>query len=125
MLGATADALADAGAKVDDGHPPVDFGEQTDLFFHMVGAAVSVERAGRGRRGHGRLASLVVARGRSNAPRSERVWAEWFEQYDLLLCPVLAVPPFPHVREGNIMERTVEVDGESRSRRQPDLLARV
>jgi amidase len=40
MLGATADALSDAGAKLDEGHPPVDFGEQTALFFHLVGAAV-------------------------------------------------------------------------------------
>ena len=45
MLGATADALSDAGAKLDEGHPPVDFGEQTALFFHLVGAAVSVEPA--------------------------------------------------------------------------------
>jgi len=44
-----------------------------------------------------------------------RVWAEWFEQYDLLLCPVLSVPPFPHNRQGNIMDRTIEVNGESRS----------
>jgi amidase len=44
-----------------------------------------------------------------------RTWAEWFEQYDLLLCPVIATPPFPHVREGKIMDRTITVGGESRS----------
>src|SRR5690349_1505645 len=42
MLGATVDALSDAGAKVDEAHPPVDFAEQTGLFFRMVGAAASV-----------------------------------------------------------------------------------
>ena len=44
-----------------------------------------------------------------------RVWADWFEQYDLLLCPVMATPPFPHLREGSIMDRTIDVDGEPRS----------
>ena len=44
-----------------------------------------------------------------------RVWADWFEQYDLLLCPVMAMPPFPHVREGGIVDRTIAVDGEPRS----------
>src|SRR5262249_36292886 len=42
MLGATVDALSDAGAKVDEGRPSVDFGDVTGLFFRMVGAAASV-----------------------------------------------------------------------------------
>ena len=114
MLGATADALSDAGAKLDEGHPPVDFGEQTALFFHLVGAAVSVSAPDE-------AAEVMAGSHRSWLRAAEQraalqgVWAEWFEQYDLLVCPVLAVPPFAHVREGNIMERTVEVDGESRA----------
>src|SRR4051794_32899125 len=90
MLGATADQLSDAGAKVDEGHPPVDFGEQVALFFRLVGAAVSVSApddvaevtAGSHR-------SWLAAQERRAA--LQRVWAEWFEEYDLLLCPVLAV----------------------------------
>jgi len=114
MLGATADALSDAGAKLDEGRPPVDFAEQTGLFFHMVGAAVSVSAPDE-------AAEVMAGSHRSWLRATEHraalhgVWAEWFEQYDLLLCPVLAVPPFAHVREGNIMDRTIEVDGESRS----------
>ena len=114
MLGATADALSDAGAKVDDGHPPVDFAEQIGLFFRMVGAAVSVSAPDE-------VAEVMAGSHRSWLRADEqraafqRVWAQWFEQYDLLLCPVLAVPPFPHNRQGNIMDRTIEVDGESRS----------
>src|SRR5262245_23917395 len=107
MLGATADALSDAGAKLDEGRPPVDFAEQTGLFFHMVGAAVSVSAPDE-------AAEAMAGSHRSWLRATEHraalhgVWAEWFEQYDLLLCPVLAVPPFAHVREGNIMDRTIQ-----------------
>jgi amidase len=114
MLGATADALSDAGAKVDDGHPPVDFGEQVALFYRMVGAATSVSAPDDvGEASAGSHHSWL----RADKQRAQlrRVWAEWFEDYDLLLCPVLAVPPFRHHREGPIMERTIEVGGESRS----------
>jgi amidase len=113
MLGAAADALSDAGAKLDEGRPPVDFAEQTGLFFHLVGAAVSVSAPDE-------AAEVMAGSHRSWLRAAEQraalqgVWAEWFEHYDLLLCPVLAVPPFAHVREGNIMDRTIEVDGELR-----------
>jgi amidase len=114
MLGATADALSDAGAKLDEGHPPVDFAEQTGLFFRMVGAAASVSAPDE-------VAEVSAGshrawlRAEKERAALRRVWAEWFEQYDLLLCPVLSVPPFPHNRQGNIMDRTIEVNGESRS----------
>jgi amidase len=112
-LRATADALADAGAKVDDAHPPVDFGEQVGLFFRMVSAAISPSVPD--------PAAATMALSHRSWLRAEeervvfrRVWADWFEQYDLLLCPVMAMPPFPHVREGNIEDRTIEIDGEPR-----------
>jgi amidase len=114
MLGATADALADAGAKLDEGHAPVDFAQQTALFSRMVGAAVSVSAPDE-------LAEVMGGSHRSWLSADEKrvalrgVWTEWFEQYDLLLCPALAVPPFRHDREGSIMDRTIEVNGESRS----------
>jgi amidase len=114
MLGATTDALSDAGAKVDEGHPPVDFGAQVGLFFRLVGAAASVSAPDEvAEVSAGSHRAWLRAEEERTALRG--VWAEWFEQYDLLLCPVLAVPPFPHNREGNIMDRTIEVNGESRS----------
>src|SRR5262249_7806561 len=114
MLGATVDALADAGAKVDDEHPPVEFGEQSALFYHLVGAATSVSApADQGEASAGSHHGWL--RADKERARLRRVWAQWFEDYDLLLCPVLAVPPFRHHREGPIMERTIDLGGEPRS----------
>jgi amidase len=42
------------------------------------------------------------------------VWAEWFEDYDILLCPVSPTPAFPHNQEGDFASRTMTVNGETR-----------
>lgn len=111
ILRRTADALADAGAKVEDAHPPVDFATQVHLFDLMIAAAVSpslddsIAEAASG----SHLAWL-----RNDDARAElrRVWAEWFEGYDALLCPVLPVPAFRHDQEGDILSRTLMVNDE-------------
>jgi amidase len=38
-------------------------------------------------------------------------WAEFFEEYDLLLCPTAASAAFPHDHEGERPERTIPVNG--------------
>ena len=38
-------------------------------------------------------------------------WAEFFKEYDLLLCPAAASAAFPHDHEGERHERTIEVNG--------------
>jgi amidase len=40
-----------------------------------------------------------------------RVWAAFFEDYDLLLCPAAASPAFPHDHEGERHERLITVNG--------------
>jgi amidase len=40
-----------------------------------------------------------------------RAWGAFFHDYDVLLCPALAVPALPHTQQGNSWERTLEVDG--------------
>ena len=51
---------------------------------------------------------------RCSATTCGSVWHRWFEHHDLLLCPVMATPAFPHDHTGTIMDRTVEVDGTTR-----------
>jgi amidase len=38
-------------------------------------------------------------------------WAEFFKEYDLLLCPAAASAAFPHDQQGERWERTIEVNG--------------
>src|SRR5262245_30382862 len=43
--------------------------------------------------------------------RMRRKWAEFFREWDLLLCPVAASAAFPHDHVGERYERTIEVNG--------------
>ena len=38
-------------------------------------------------------------------------WEEWFETYDLLLCPTASSPAFPHDQAGERHDRTIAVNG--------------
>lgn len=40
-----------------------------------------------------------------------RQWAAFFEQWDLLICPVATTPAFAHMHEGERWERMVQVNG--------------
>lgn len=42
------------------------------------------------------------------------LWADFFTRHDVLLCPVSASAAFPHVHDGNLYTRTIEIDGTTR-----------
>lgn len=50
---------------------------------------------------------------RSNEQRERMCaqWADFFRDFDVLLCPVTPVPAFPHTQDGEVMTRTVWVNG--------------
>ncbi len=111
LLRHAADQLADAGARVEDAHPPVDFAEQFNLFFTMITGAISpsmpddiADELSGSHRGW--------LRADEHRARLASVWAEWFESYDALLCPVLPVPAFPHQQDGSFVDRTLPINGE-------------
>jgi amidase len=104
------DVLADAGAGVEEAHPSVAFDEQVTLFMEAVGAAVSP--------GMDPTLGEVVAGGHLNWLHAldrraglRRAWADWFDAYDLLVCPVIPVEAFPHNQEGEFIDRTIDIDG--------------
>lgn len=113
VLRDTVERLAAAGAKVDDGRPPVDFAEQVGLFGALVGAAVSVNMAPE-------TAETVAGPHRAwlehdkARARLRATWAQWFDGYDVLLCPVTPTPAFPHNQEGDFFSRTITVNGATR-----------
>jgi amidase len=111
LLGTAADKLADAGAKVEDAHPPVDFDEQVALFNAMILPAISPSL-------DAELQDPISGvhrqwlRDEERRTALRRVWADWFEHHDLLLCPVLNTPAFEHDQAGDFMSRSVSVNGE-------------
>jgi amidase len=110
MLRATTGALADAGAHVTESHPDVAFGKHVNLYMRLIAAAVSPgmpEDFGE------QISGTHRQWLRSDEKRAafRRSWAEWFEQYDVLLAPAWSVPPFPHDQEGDMISRTILVNG--------------
>lgn len=49
----------------------------------------------------------------ANAKREfhRRSWAQFFQEYDVLLCPVTSLPAIEHNHEGTTMDRTIRVNG--------------
>jgi amidase len=114
MLRRAADALADAGARVVEAHPPVAFRDQIDLYLPLIAAAVSPsfpdDVAARISGTH--LAWLRHAEERAGL---RQVWVEWFDDYDVLLAPAWCTPAFEHDHEGDMTQRSVIVNGEPRN----------
>jgi amidase len=113
LLGAAADRLADGGAKVEEAHPPVDFDHQVMLFSNMVLAAMSpaypTEVADAISGTHHQWIRNDIERS-----RLKEIWAEWFESYDVLLCPVTPSAALPHM-QGDFASRMMTIDGVERS----------
>jgi amidase len=47
--------------------------------------------------------------------RMRWAWHEFFKDYDLLLCPILTIPAFPHVHDVPPLERTYTINGKART----------
>jgi amidase len=113
MLRGAATRLADAGAKVDDDRPAVDFADQRAVFGRMIVSAISPSMSDEdAEAASGSHRAWLRAEERRAALR--RTWADWFTGHDLLLLPVMTVPAFLHDHRPEMLERTIEVNGESR-----------
>ena len=114
LLRAAADALADAGARVDDAHPPVTFDEQHSLFTRMILPAISPSLPDEVSDTMAGSHRAWLRADEERAAVSAR-WAEWFTGYDLLLCPAMTIPAFPHDHAGDLPARRIVVNREERS----------
>lgn len=113
LLSAAASVLASAGAKVSDARPPLDLAEVSEMFNALLLPAISVSFEGEmGEALGGSHRTWLEMHRRRNVLR--RVWADWFREYDVLLCPVMPMLPFPHDQETTIAERWVIINGKSR-----------
>jgi len=134
QLQATIDTLAKAGVKVDDGaKPAIDTTESHRIYLTLLRAATTARLPRAAFEQHlaaaavrdaedfsylamvDRAAALYhrdwIAANEARG-RLRRAWAAFFEDYDLLLCPVAASAAFPHNQEGLRGERTILIDGE-------------
>jgi amidase len=114
LLEEAATQLAKAGARVSDARPAIDIAAAFALFSGLLLPAVSLsiddEAAAEVLSGsHRKWLQLQDERARMRAR-----WAEWFRDYDLLLCPIMPMPPFPHDHSGTMVDRSVIINGNSR-----------
>ena len=111
VLQRAAGLLDNVGAHVDhDRRPALDLDATWRAGARLIGDAVSVHDDGTGPiRSHPEW--LRADRERA---RVRLVWAEFFRDVDVLLCPVTLVPAFAHLQKGDWRDRTVEVNGVDR-----------
>jgi amidase len=129
-------ALAKKGARVADARPDLDFGASFRHFYQMLASTLGADfpdplvRSLEARahaaspdstsyrdlfaRGvamrHGAYIAAAAERQRQRA-----VWADFFRDWDVFLCPVLMTAAFPHDHAPDMLSRRLEVNGEMRS----------
>jgi amidase len=113
-LSKAADRLAKAGAQVSGSRPPLNLGDAFRLFDSLLipAISVSVDR---------RLGDAISGTHRawldlhSERMLMRRVWDSWFQDFDVLLCPVMPMAAFPHDHHGRIEHRVVNINGRPRN----------
>jgi amidase len=102
---AMVDALRGAGIEVDTkARPPFGFKDAFELYLKLLRLPMSGDQA----MSHIEWMDLDDIRQRY---RDE--WAQFFERFDILLCPVASTVPFPH-DQGPREERHYRINGEDR-----------
>jgi amidase len=133
LLQRLADFLAKKKARVSDtARPDIDTAEAQRVYVHLLRAATSGRQtdeefgrnvaATRGLKPGDESYYARMLRGSTTSHRDWLAanearhqmrwkWAEFFKEYDLLLCPAAASAAFPHDQQGERWERTIEVNG--------------
>jgi amidase len=115
LMESAASALARAGAQVSSARPPLDLAEVTRLFDALLIPAISPSmddpEFGEALGGN----HLIWLRAHQQRALLRRVWADWFQEYDCLLCPITPTPPFAHDQQGTVNDRWVTINGTSRN----------
>ncbi len=130
---AAAKAFAKSGAKISEtARPDIDLHEAHRTFIHLLRGATSSalndeqftrqrELAAQTKAGEDSYAAWMMHANtmplrewhgwNEKRERIRRAWAEFFLEWDLLLCPTAATAAFPHNQKGERWERMVMVNG--------------
>ena len=133
QLAATVDALASLGVQVDhNARPDIDVERSYEVYLMLLRAATGTEfsagkfeamkrwadRYADGDRDYRAIVghSITMSHWEWAALHRERThhqlaWAEFFRDYDVLLCPTAASAAYPHDQEGDRADRTIPVNG--------------
>jgi len=132
MLESAAQKLSEAGARVESRHPELDLSRSNEVFqlllrclsspglpedqFEVIAAeAAGLSSADRSARAcqvratsmrHRDWLRLEVER-----TRMRQVWADFFDEFDVLLCPAFPVTTFPHDHMEDRLRRTLQING--------------
>lgn len=113
VLHRCADLAAAAGADVNRAaRPALDVHEAWWLGCRLIGAAVSVSDEPAGDSGLSHRDWLLLHRRRAQL---RNVWADFFRDIDVLLCPVMPLPAFEHHQAGDWRSRVVTINGRQHS----------
>ncbi|HWE54781.1 MAG TPA: amidase family protein [Acidimicrobiales bacterium] len=113
LMEAAAAEMARAGAQVTDARPPLDLAEVRSLFESLLIPAISPSHDGELGQALGGNHRIWLDQNRARAA-VRQVWADWFRNFDVLLCPVMPMLPFPHDQAGSVADRVVQINGEAR-----------
>jgi len=113
LLHTMVNEMESAGALVDrEARPPLNLDAAWRLGARLIGEATTVHSAIElpGALSHRQW--MLLHRERA---RLRQVWAHWFIDFDVLVCPVTVLPPFVHDHSSNWATRRIGVDGVDRS----------
>ncbi len=133
QLAATVEALASLGVRIDyHARPAIDIERSYDVYLMLLRAATGTEfppgkfeamkqhaaRYAEGARDYRAIVghSITMSHWEWTALHRERTrqrhaWAEFFNDYDMMLCPTAASAAYPHDQEGDRADRTIPVNG--------------
>ena len=130
------DALAKAGARIEEKKPDIDFAKSHAMYTQLLQAATSAglpqevfdmmlgEAKNLSFEDHSDKALTI--KGITMLHRDwvvldyvrtmmRETWANFFKEYDILLCPTVSITAFPHDHSDDFFARKLEVNGEVRS----------
>lgn len=132
-LQAVVEALARCGAKIDEkARPPIDKAAAYSIYLKLLQAVMSARKPEAAFREALEKAAALPADDSSQSAQMLRAsvmyyrewaaanearthlrwrWAEFFEDYDVLLCPISATAAFPHDHSEDADARTLRVNG--------------
>ena len=133
QLAATVDALGELGVRVDNNaRPSIDIERSHHVYLMLLRAATGAQYSAEAydeQREHAaryddgdrdyraitaratRMTHWEWARYHREREAERLAWAEFFDEYDVLLCPTAASAAYPHDHQGERADRTISING--------------